>query len=120
MKSHQRTFFESLREAIKPYGHHVAYNYPIGPFTADVYVHPYWIVEVDGREHRTTAIRKSDASRTLYLESKGKTVMRVTNKEVGHPDSLSDAVSRVMRVIVPPMPTPDYSVIRCHSLHPLA
>ena len=56
---------------------------PIGPFIADFICHEArLIVEVDGGHHGEEAQMKTDAERTLWLETKGYRIIRVQNSDV--------------------------------------
>jgi len=82
--SSQRILFRALSRKIKDFGHVIRFNYMIGPYWADIYIHPYWIIEVDGPEHFSPKAREKDEVRTKYLESMGKRVLRITNEQVSN------------------------------------
>jgi very-short-patch-repair endonuclease len=57
-------------------------QHPIGPYIADfACIAAKLIVEVDGATHGTPQLAH-DTRRTKYLESKGWTVLRVTNTDI--------------------------------------
>jgi len=57
---------------------------------------PKLAIEVDGKEHRTTAGKAKDAERSAKLKARGWTVVRVTNEE-----AKADPRGTVERVIKP-------------------
>jgi very-short-patch-repair endonuclease len=101
-QSCQKLFYRALVKAMKPYGHTLRYNHPIDPYFADIYIHPYWVVEVDGPEHNHSPKYELDKERTLYLEERGKIVIRVTNVEVIN--AMDETIQRVIAVVCPQTP----------------
>ena len=56
---------------------------PLGPYIADFYCYQLkLVIEIDGHSHGETETKISDQKRTKFLESKGMTVLRFTNREV--------------------------------------
>ena len=56
---------------------------PIGSYIVDFYCHQLKLVtEIDGDSHGETKTKINDQKRTEFLESKGLTVFRFTNREV--------------------------------------
>lgn len=95
----QIKLFTHASIAMRQYGHVMRYNYRIGAYWADIYIHPYWVIEVDGPSHSRFVERAHDAKRTEYLESIGKAVLRVTNEDVRN--DLKDTVNRVVSFVMP-------------------
>lgn len=98
---HQRKLFSAVAQRLKPLGFVVYFEYQIGIYRADIYVHPYWVIEVDGRGHNTTIEKEYDQQRTVFLESLGKKVIRFTNNAVDEDvDSIADSIRTL---ICPPV-----------------
>ena len=56
---------------------------PIGPFVVDFVCLPKkLILEIDGGQHNSEECIKTDNQRTIYLESKGFTILRFWNNEI--------------------------------------
>ena len=56
---------------------------PIGPYIVDFYIaSSEIIIELDGSQHYEESGLKKDAERTRFLESKGLSVIRLTNNEI--------------------------------------
>lgn len=79
---HQHQLFEALCIELRPRGFYLATEYVIGKYRVDIYVHPYWVIEVDGRDHLQKKQIQQDVERDIYLHSVGKKVIRVTNHSV--------------------------------------
>ena len=58
-------------------------QHPITPYILDFYCHEARLgIEVDGGQHNDPETRRQDAARTVFLASKGITVLRFWNHEV--------------------------------------
>ena len=58
-------------------------QHPITPYILDFYCHEARLgIEVDGGQHNDPETRRQDAARTVFLASKGVTVLRFWNHEV--------------------------------------
>ena len=58
-------------------------QHPITPYILDFYCHEARLgIEVDGGQHNDPEARRQDAARTVFLASKGITVLRFWNHEV--------------------------------------
>ena len=58
-------------------------QHPITPYILDFYCHEARLgIEVDGGQHNDPETRRQDAGRTVFLASKGITVLRFWNHEV--------------------------------------
>ena len=112
--SHQRRFYLALCKRLQKFNLWIREEYQIGVYSADIYVHPRWVFEIDGPEHRTTIMQKSDAKRTEFLASVGKCVTRYTNDQVD--DDIEKIVEEAFRLIIPKQ-IPSKEVIRAHT-HP--
>jgi len=58
-------------------------QYAIGTYIADFYCHQAkLVVELDGSQHYDPAAQQHDQNRTLFMESRGFTVLRFSNLDV--------------------------------------
>jgi very-short-patch-repair endonuclease len=71
------TEFRKWREQ----GVNIRRQVPIGPYIADfAHLNSYLVIEVDGKSHNETQI-EYDAERQKFIESKGYTVVRISNDD---------------------------------------
>jgi very-short-patch-repair endonuclease len=97
-----------------PWNVYIRPEYFFDPYWVDIYIHPHWIIEVDGREHNNgSAQRGRDLDRDAVLRGLGKTVIRVRNEEIDM--GVESAVERVKLLIFPPQPAPDSSIFRAKN-----
>jgi len=62
---------------------------PVGRYVVDFYCAELkFVLEVDGAQHETEWMSEHDSERTLFLQSRGIEVMRITNEMIAR-DSLS-------------------------------
>ena len=58
-------------------------QYAIGTYIADFYCHQVkLVIELDGSQHYDPAAQQHDQNRTLFMESRGFTVLRFSNLDV--------------------------------------
>jgi very-short-patch-repair endonuclease len=102
----ERRLWGKLR-ALNRQGFHFRQQAPIGPYIADFADHTAKIViEVDGSQHATPAIMRSDELRTRWLEAQGYRVHRFWIGELLA--NLDGAMLSVLLLagVVPPTPDP--------------
>ena len=68
--------------------------------------------EIDGPEHKTAKMKKSDAKRTEFLASTGKCVTRYTNDQV---DNDIEKIVEESFSMINPKQIPAKEVIRAHT-----
>jgi very-short-patch-repair endonuclease len=97
----ERQFWNALREMPSYKNHPFNRQKPLGEYIVDFYCHEYrLVVEIDGDSHYTEEAQIKDQKRTAFLESKGLTVVRFTNREVarnieGVMESLENLLNKI-------------------------
>ncbi len=92
MTESEEVLWNALRKEIQ--GHKFRRQHPIGDYIADFVCLPKkLVIEVDGGYHEIPQQQQDDEVRTLFLESKGYTVIRFKNEEVG--DNLREVILKI-------------------------
>ncbi len=92
MTESEEVLWNALRKEIQ--GYKFRRQHPIGDYIADFVCLPKkLVVEVDGGYHEIPQQQLDDEARTLFLESKGYTVIRFKNEEVG--DNLREVILKI-------------------------
>jgi very-short-patch-repair endonuclease len=79
--------------SIETEGTHFRRQVPIGPYVADfACMAARLVIELDGSQHNTDAIRLRDQIRTRWLESEGYRVLRFWNNDLQNMDGVLETV----------------------------
>ncbi len=91
--THSETIlWNALRKEIQ--GLRFRRQHPIGDYIADFVCLPVkLVIEVDGGYHENPEQQQEDQARTLFIESKGYTVIRFNNEEVD--SDINNVISRI-------------------------
>src|SRR5579862_4959667 len=80
----EKLLWKRLR-TIETEGTHFRRQVPIGPYVADfACMAARLLIELDGSQHATDALRQKDKERTRWLESEGYRVIRFWNNDLTH------------------------------------
>ena len=83
MTPQERKLWRALRENFPEA--HFRKQVPMGLYTADFAWHTAkLVIEVDGGQHGTDAVRSHDTVRTRYIEAQGYRVIRFWNTDIDH------------------------------------
>ena len=96
MTESERVLWEALRKL--NCGYHFRRQHPIGDYIADfICIKKMLVIEVDGGYHNEPKQLQDDLNRTEFLESKGFTVIRFKNEEIGN--DLKTVIMRIKELL---------------------
>ena len=96
MTESERVLWEALRKL--NCGYHFRRQHPIGDYIADfICIKKMLVIEVDGGYHNEPRQQQDDLNRTEFLESKGFTVIRFKNEEIGN--DLKTVIMRIKELL---------------------
>ena len=96
MTESERVLWEALRKL--NCGYHFRRQHPIGDYIADfICIKKMLVIEVDGGYHNELRQLQDDLNRTEFLESKGFTVIRFKNEEIGN--DLKTVIMRIKELL---------------------
>ena len=96
MTESERVLWEALRKL--NCGYHFRRQHPIGDYIADfICIKKMLVIEVDGGYHNEPRQLQDDLNRTEFLESKGFTVIRFKNEEIGN--DLKTVIMRIKELL---------------------
>ncbi|UKK51746.1 endonuclease domain-containing protein [Prevotella sp. E13-17] len=96
MTESERVLWEALRKL--NCGYHFRRQHPIGDYIADfICIKKMLVIEVDGGYHNEPRQLQDDLNRTEFLESKGFTVIRFKNEEIGN--DLKTVIIRIKELL---------------------
>jgi very-short-patch-repair endonuclease len=104
----EKRLWWALRHRLPLQDSHFRRQVPVGPYVADFCcLSARLIVEVDGNQHGTDAALAYDSRRTVYLDSRGFTVLRFSNAQVTR--EMDVVLDTIFAAILSKTPTPSPS-----------